>query len=125
MARPSDQDLDVSVAMVLRIGVTLAAIVVILGGVLLRHKLFDTVPDYTHFDPGDPGLRSMTGIVDGAINFTPKSVIQLGLVLLIATPVARVLLCVIGFARQRNMLYIAVSTIVLVILIFSFVRGGQ
>jgi len=125
MAKPSDQDLDVSVAVVLRIGVTVSAAVVILGGVLLGKQMFSAVPDYTHFHPGDPGLRSVTGIVQGAVNFTPKSVIKLGLLLLIATPVARVVLCVVGFARQHNALYVAVSTVVLVILIFSFLRVGQ
>jgi uncharacterized membrane protein len=123
MAKPSDQDLDVSVAIVLRIGVTLSAAVVLLGGVLLGHHLLSPVPDYTHFHPGDPGLRSIMGIVQGAVNLTPKSVIQLGLLLLIATPVARVVLCVIGFARQRNTLYIVVSSFVLLVLILSFVRG--
>ena len=125
MSRPSDQDLDVSVAVVLRIGVTLSAAVVILGGVLSHNHLFSEVPDYAHFQPGDPGLRSVIGVVQGAVNFTPKSVIQLGLLLLIATPLARVFLCMIGFARQHNMLYIAVSAVVLLILILSFIRGGQ
>jgi uncharacterized membrane protein len=125
MRRPSDQGLDVSVAVVLRIGITLSAAVVILGGVLLGNHLFGAVPDYTHFQPGDPGLRSVMGIVQGAVNFTPKSIIQLGLLLLIATPVARVVLCIVGFARQHNILYVAVSTIVFVILILSFLKAGQ
>ena len=125
MGKPSDQDLDVSVAVVLRIGVTLSAAVVVLGGLLLGNHLFGAVPDYAHFQPGDPGLRSVMGIVQGAVNFSPKSVIQLGLLLLIATPVARVILCVIGFARQHNILYVAVSTVVLVILILSFFRAAQ
>jgi uncharacterized membrane protein len=125
MSRPSDQDLDQSVAVVLRIGVTLSAAVVILGGLLFRKHMLSTVPDYTHFHPGDPGLRSVMGIVQGAVNFMPKSLIQLGLLLLIATPVARVVLCVIGFARQHNILYVAISTVVLVILILSFLRAGR
>jgi uncharacterized membrane protein len=125
VSKPSDQDLDISVAVVLRIGVTLSAAVVIVGGALSGNHLLNAVSDYTHFQPGDPGLRSVMGIVRGAVNFTPKSVIQLGLLLLIATPVARVILCVIGFARQHNILYVVVSAIVLVILILSFVRAGQ
>lgn len=125
MGKPSDQDLDISVAVVLRIGVTLSAAVVLLGGVLLGKHLFGAVPDYTHFQLGDPGLRSVMGIVQGAVNLTPKSVIQLGLLLLIATPVARVVLCIVGFARQRNVLYVVVSTIVLVILGLSFLKAGQ
>jgi uncharacterized membrane protein len=125
MNRLTDQDLDLSVAMVLRIGVTLAAAVSILGGALLGGHLFNALPDYAHFQLGDPGLRSVTGIVQGAINLTPKSVIQAGLLLLIVTPVARVVLCVVGFARQHNGLYIAVSTFVLVILILSFFAATQ
>jgi uncharacterized membrane protein len=125
VGKPSDQDLDISVAVVLRIGVTLSAAVVLLGGVLLGKHLFGAVPDYTHFQLGDPGLRSVMGIVQGAVNLTPKSVIQLGLLLLIATPVARVVLCIVGFARQRNVLYVVVSTIVLVILGLSFLKAGQ
>ena len=125
MTKPSDQDLDISVAVVLRIGIVLSASVVILGGVLLHSHLFSVVPDYAHFQPGDPGLRSVMGIVQGAVNFTPKSVIQLGLLLLIATPVARVLLCVIGFTRQRNLLYVGVSSLIFAILLLSFFKGGQ
>lgn len=124
MNRSADQDLDVSVAMVLRIGVTLAAAVSALGGALLGTHLLGALPDYTHFQPGDPGLRSVFGIVQGAIDLTPKSVIQLGLLLLIATPIARVAVCIFGFARQHNGLYVAVSTIVLSILILSFMRSG-
>jgi uncharacterized membrane protein len=120
----TDQDLDVSVAMVLRVGVTLAAAVSALGGALLGTHLLGPLPDYTHFQPGDPGLRSVAGTLQGAINLTPKSVIQLGLLLLIATPVARVAVCVFGFARQRNGLYVAVSTIVLSILVLSFMRSS-
>ena len=62
-------DLDVSDAVVLRIGVTLSAALVSLGRILLGNHLFGAVPDYTHFQPGDPGLRSVMGIVQGAVNF--------------------------------------------------------
>jgi uncharacterized membrane protein len=92
---------------------------------LLGEHLLSAVPDYSHFHPGDPGLRSVQGILQGAVNFTPKSVIQLGLLVLIATPVARVVLCVVGFARQQNILYVAISIVVLAVLILSFVRAGQ
>ena len=125
MTQPTDQDLDVSVAGMLRVGISLAALVVLAGGALLLRRPFGMVPDYTHFHAGDPALRSVTGIVQGAIDFAPKSVIQLGLLVLIATPVTRVLFCVIGFTRQRNLLYVAVSTIVLSVLIYSFLRGGR
>jgi uncharacterized membrane protein len=123
MSRPTDHDLDLSVAAMLRFGVTLAAIVVFAGGLLsLRHPR-STSADYTHFHAGSETLRSISGIFHGAVHLHPQSIIQLGLVVLIATPVARVVLCVIGFARQRNTLYILVSSIVLAILVYSLIRN--
>jgi len=122
---PTDQDLDRSVAGMLRFGVTLSALVVFLGGVLyLRHPWLQT-PNYTHFHAVDPGLRSVAGIVRGAADLAPASIMQLGLLLLIATPVARVLYCILGFARQRDRLYVLISTTVLVILLYSLSKGGR
>jgi uncharacterized membrane protein len=122
MSKPTDHELDLSVAAMLRFGVTLAAIVVLIGGVMyLRHPWAPT-PDYTHFNAGGASRRTITGIVDGALHLRPRSIIQLGLVLLIATPVARVVFCVIGFARQRSRLYVAVSSVVLVILLYSLAK---
>ncbi len=121
MKHPTDQDLDRSVATMLRIGVTMAAAVVLVGGVLLlRHP--GSVPDYRRFQPGNPALESLAGILEGSIDLAPRSIIQGGLVLLIATPVARVALCVTGFARQRNRLYVGISSFVLLILLYSLVR---
>ena len=123
MSHPSDEQLDESVATTLRIGVSLAALVVIVGaGLLLRHPL-ETVPNYRTFQPGNPALQSMSGILQGSIDLAPRSVIQLGLLILIATPVARVVLCVIGFARQKSVLYTIVSVLVLSVLLFSLIKG--
>ena len=125
MSQPTDQELDLSVAGMLRIGLSISAVVVLGGGaMLLRHPLVAT-PNYFHFHAGDPALRSVTGILQGAIDLAPRSVIQLGLLLLIATPVARVVFCIVGFARQRSLLYVAVSTMVLAVLIYSFIEGGR
>jgi uncharacterized membrane protein len=124
MSKPTDQDLDNSVAGMLRFGVSLAALVVLIGGAsLLRHPETG-IPDYKHFSAGGPELRTLAGIFHGAFHLDPRSIIQLGLVLLIATPVARVVFCVIGFARQRDKLYVVVSTLVLLILAYSLTNGG-
>ena len=125
MSRPTDQELDLSVAAMLRIGLSVSAVVVLAGGALLLRHPLASAPNYLKFEAGDPALRSISGILQGAIDLAPRSVIQFGLLLLIATPVARVIFCVIGFARQRSLLYVAVSTIVLAVLIYSFIKGGQ
>ena len=124
MNRPTDHELDLSVAAMLRFGVTLAAIVVLAGGLLyLRHPL-TAIPDYTHFSGGNPSVTTLSGIFRGLRQLNPESIIQLGLVFLIATPVARVVFCVIGFARQKDSLYVVISAFVLLILIYSLTKGA-
>ena len=68
-------------------------------------------------------LAAASGIVRGAVRLSPRSIIQLGMILLIATPVARVAFCVVGFARQRSRLYVLISLTVLIILLFSLVNS--
>ena len=99
-----------------------AASVVLLGGIvyLARHGL--SMPDYRVFKPQN--LRSVAGIIGGVFSGKGQGVIQLGLLLLIATPVMRVALLVVGFARQRDRTYVAVSLAVLTLLLFSLF-GGQ
>jgi uncharacterized membrane protein len=48
-----------------------------------------------------------------------RSIIMLGLLLLIATPVARVGMCIVGFLMERDKLYVAVSSVVMAILVYS------
>lgn len=123
MGRPTDQDLDITVAGMLRFGVSLAAVVVFAGGALLLRNPWSAIPDYTRFHAGGPELRTLRGIFHGAIHLDPKSIIQLGLLLLIATPVARVVYCIVGFARQRDRFYVLVSSFVLAVLIYSLTYG--
>ncbi len=125
MRRPTDQELDISVAAMLRLGVTLAALVVLGGGLLsLRHP-WSVIPDYSHFHAVGAPLRTLAGIARGAVRLSPPSIVQLGLLLLIATPVARVVFCVVGFARQRSRLYVLISSAVLTILLFSLAHGAR
>jgi uncharacterized membrane protein len=62
--------------------------------------------------------------VTDALKFRARGIIQLGLLLLIATPVARVAFSIGAFAAERDRLYVAVATIVFIILICSLM-GGQ
>jgi uncharacterized membrane protein len=125
MNRPTDQDLDKTVAGMLRVGVTAAALVVLAGGALLLRHPWRRAADYSHFQPAGASLRTLPGIVASALHLDPRGIVQLGLLLLIATPVARVVFCVIGFARQRDRLYVAVSALVLAILVYSLSKGGR
>jgi len=122
MKTPTDQELDISIAKMLLFGIIVSAIVVLIGASLeLRNRSLAT-PDYSHFHATAVSLRSIAGVMHSAFHLNADGVIQLGLLLLIATPIARVVFCVIGFARQRDILYVAISSFVLVILFYSLAR---
>ena len=118
-----DQRLENMVGNLLRVGVLLAAAVVSAGGAfyLVQHHA-DSV-SYRTFVPGADGVRTLSGIFHLALHFESVGWIQLGLLLLIATPVARVALAVVGFAMERDRLYVVVSVIVLAILVASLLRA--
>jgi uncharacterized membrane protein len=122
MKTPTDQELDISIARMLLLGITLSAIVVLIGAVLELYNSPLQTPDYAHFHAIDAPLRSIKGVVHSAWHFNAYGMIQFGLMLLIATPILRVLFCVVGFARQRDKLYVAISGTVLTILIYSLAR---
>jgi uncharacterized membrane protein len=52
------------------------------------------------------------------------AIMQVGLLLLILTPIARVALAVVGFFLERDRLYTVVSLIVFVILMFSLIHAS-
>ncbi len=119
----TDKEMEIEIGSMLRGGVTLSAIVVLLGGVLYLYGA-SGIPDYQHFHATADPLHRISGVARGVARLDAESVIQLGILLLIATPILRVGFCVVGFARQRNLLYVGVSALVLLILIYSLARGG-
>ena len=118
-----DRRLENIIGRLLQIGVLVAAATVLAGGILYLIQSHSGHVDYRSFVPGGPGLRTLSGIVLSAAHFQSQGLIQLGLLLLIATPVARVALAVVGFALERDRLYTVVSLIVLVILAFSLIHA--
>jgi uncharacterized membrane protein len=79
-------------------------------------------PDYKQFHGEPASLRSISQIVEGAFSLNGRAVIQFGIVLLLATPVARVALTVVAFAFQRDRLYVVVTLIVLGVLLASIAK---
>jgi len=120
----NDQRLENIIGQLLRAGVLLAAAIVTIGGVsyLVQHHA-DPV-NYRIFVAGGPSLRTLPGIVQSAARLNSQGLIQFGLLLLIATPVARVAMALAGFAFERDRLYTVVSLIVLLILAFSLIRAA-
>lgn len=119
----TDESLENLIGNLLRIGVLSAAAVVLVGGLMYLFTHSHDVPQFSTFQASAPEFRSIPGIFRGAAQLNSGAVIQLGVLLLIATPVARVLLALIGFHLERDRLYTVVSAIVLAILLFSLSHG--
>jgi uncharacterized membrane protein len=98
----TDEQFDVVLAHVLRFGVWLSATVVAAGGVTFLAPHGFEPPSY-HVFRGEPlPLRSVLGIAAESLDLHGRGLIQFGLLLLIATPIARVVFSIAGFARQRD-----------------------
>lgn len=115
----NDKRLETVVGVMLRTGVMLAAAVVLTGGILYFFQNHGPRTNYGQFHGEPAGLIDVGSILHGVAAFDARSVIMLGLLLLIATPVARVAMCIVGFLLERDKLYVAVSTLVFAILIYS------
>jgi len=103
----------------LRAGVILAAAIVLSGGAMYLLKFDSVRPDYRVFRSEANDLRYMHGILGAAAAGHPRGLIQLGLLLLIATPVARVAFSVIAYVSERDWLYAAITLFVLGVLLYS------
>jgi uncharacterized membrane protein len=124
MNRPSDRQVERVIGMLLRVGVVAAAAVVLAGGVLYLVQRGGGHPSYKAFDGEPPGLRAIPSILRGSLSLDGRSVIQAGLLLLIAVPVLRVAVSIVAFALERDWVYCLVTAIVLAVLIFSLLGGG-
>jgi uncharacterized membrane protein len=118
-----DQRLDELMGELLRTGVLLAALVVLVGGVvyLTRHDM--PVINYRVFQGEPSELRTISGILHEALALRGRGLIQLGLLILIATPIARVAFSFFAFLYQRDWLYVVVTLMVLGLLLYSLLGG--
>jgi uncharacterized membrane protein len=122
--RWTDKRVESIVGNLLRVGVLLSAAVVLAGGILYLIHYGGNAPDYRVFRGEPEELKGITDIVKDALSLRRRALIQFGLLLLIATPVARVVFAVIAFALQRDVTYVIISLIVLSTLLFSLFLGG-
>lgn len=114
----TDRRIDELMGLLLRSGVILAACIVLVGGViyLVRHP---RPSDYRVFQGEPENLRAISGIFTEAMVFHGRGLIQLGLLVLIATPISRVTFSVLAFLYQRDSKYVVFTLIVLGLLLYS------
>lgn len=120
----NDATIERMVGVLLRAGVIISGSVVLAGGVYYLARHGGDPANYRDFQ-GQPAIdRIVSEIMAGAVSLRARSVIQLGILLLIATPIARVALCLVAFAFERDRVYVTITAIVLLVLLFSLITGA-
>ncbi|MEO7104603.1 MAG: DUF1634 domain-containing protein [Gemmatimonadaceae bacterium] len=119
--RWSDEHVELFIGNLLRWGVILAACVTAAGGILFLSLHGGNVADYRVFRGQPDALKSVTEVARSAFDLNPEALIQLGILLLIATPIARVALSLLAFLKQHDHVYTVVTAIVLGVLLYSLI----
>ena len=114
-----EQNLENLIAHLLRAGVLAAAMVVISGGVLYLGAHPGARADYRTFHAEPDELRTVHGVVRAAFSGDSRAIMQLGLLLLIATPIVRVMFSIFAFAIEGDRMYVLFTLIVLGVLLYS------
>jgi uncharacterized membrane protein len=118
-----ERRMDALMGRLLQTGVTLAAALVLTGGILYLVRPAAPTTDYRHFSGEPEAYRTLRGIGAEALALNGRGLIQLGLLVLIATPVARVVFSVFAFLRQRDWTFVVVTAIVAGLLCYSLFGG--
>jgi uncharacterized membrane protein len=121
--RWTDEQMDRTIGTLLRVGVIAAVSVVFTGFVAHVVRSGGVHPNYGVFHGESRELTTFGAIVRGAMSGNARGWMQLGVLLLIATPVARVLFCAFAFAAQRDWTFVGITIVVLLILAYGLSGG--
>jgi uncharacterized membrane protein len=122
-SRLKDDAVEQLVGRLLQIGVAVSALVVILGGLMLLARHGGDIPNYSTFRGEPESIRTLYGVVHGLAAADARSIIQFGLLLLIATTILRVAFTWVAFLVQRDWTYVAITSVVLVLLLYGLIFG--
>ena len=113
----SDHRMEQLIGAVLRGGVLISAVIVMIGGIIFLGRHGSAPASLGEFAGEPRELRSLSPILSGALALRGRSIIALGLLALVATPIARVALTLAGFLRQRDWMFVAITAVVLATLL--------
>lgn len=121
----ADEKLQLLISYTLRAGVFSASALGLLGGILFFSAHPD-LRDFRIFAGATMPFTSPVQILHQAFGQQPESldlrglsIVQTGILMLLLTPVIRVVFSVFGFALERDRVYVAITCIVLLTLTVS------
>ncbi|MEO6903908.1 MAG: DUF1634 domain-containing protein [Bacteroidia bacterium] len=115
-----DKGIEKIIGNLLLTGVIIAASVVIFGAILFLVKHGLEIPSYDTFNAYHFNHTNFHNLLTGLTTFQSDSIMEFGILLLIATPVLRVLFSVFAFAYEKDYMYVIFTAFVFCVLIFSF-----
>ena len=120
----SKNNMNALIGNTLRIGVFTACLIALIGGIWYLVTSSDsTLPDYSEFHKGDISYTTFEGIFKSVLSVSAAGWVQLGVIVLMLTPVMRVVLSLVDFSIQRDWLYVVITGIVLFIIIMNSLVG--
>lgn len=118
-----DADVQLLIGNVLRWGVILSMLIVFCGGLIYVYRHGHETASYYSFKGEPDFLKSIKGIFEGVLAFKSRAIIQTGIIVLIATPIVRILLSIYSFLLEKDYRYVIITLIVLGIIITSMLSG--
>ncbi|AKK71455.1 membrane protein [Chryseobacterium sp. P1-3] len=119
----TDVDLNRSVGNLLRLGVILSVATSLIGFIKLFTEGFEMPKKYTSLDMGSSSEKVWTHFWESLCKGEGMAIIQLGILLLIFTPLMRIVFALIGYLKEKDYVYVVISSIVLAIMAVSFFAG--
>ncbi len=116
----NEKTMDLIIFYILRTGVIIAGLLVVAGGSIWLLHFFNSVPHYRFFSSGTAHFPPLSELLKKALSFDGISLIQTGILVLIITPIFRVIFSFISFLTQKDAIYSLFTLIVILNLLFSF-----
>ncbi|CVK15244.1 Uncharacterized membrane protein [Apibacter mensalis] len=118
-----ERDVELYIGKLLRYGVILSSIITITGGIIYISQHPDQQLNFKTFVGAPNYLRELTTLLPAVIKFDGMAIIQLGVAVLIATPILRIAFSIVAFAIEKDRMYIVITCIVLAIIVSNMIFG--
>jgi uncharacterized membrane protein len=115
-----DQDLEKIIGKLLRYGVLLSSAVVLAGGVVYLFRHGHETPAFGSFKGEPDKMRNPEAMWKAILHGEERPLIAFGLLLLILTPVARIVFSIAGYLMEKDYLYVLITIFVLAVILWNF-----
>lgn len=114
-----DPDMELVISRIMRYGIVVASVIVIIGAITFLSNYGQEKPQYSTFTGQPKELTNVFRIISSLSSTSGRGLIEFGMVVLIAIPVLRVAFSIASFIVEKDRVYIIITSIVFILLLFS------